>query len=54
METLTLGKPLATTEPVVALDATLPPGVYRVELVVQGSSTGKSAVATLLITIVKE
>jgi hypothetical protein len=54
MQTLTLGKPLATPEPVVALDATLPPGVYRVELVVQGSgSTSKSAVATLLITIIK-
>jgi hypothetical protein len=53
METLTLGKPLATPDPAVALDPKLPPGVYRVELVVQGSSTGKSAVATLLITIIK-
>lgn len=53
METLTLGKPLTTAEPVVALDATLPPGIYRVELVVQGGNTGKSAVATLLIEVVK-
>jgi len=53
METLKLGAKLSTPEPVVAVDPTLKPGTYQVQLVVQGSS-GKSAVASLLIKVVKE
>lgn len=53
METLKLDAPLSVKEPVVLLDPKLPVGVYRVELVVEGSS-GKSAPATLLITVFKE
>lgn len=53
METLKLAARLSTPEPVVALDPTLRPGTYRVQLVVQGR-TGKSAVASLLIKVVKE
>ena len=40
-------------EPVVALDPKLKPGAYQVQLVVVGP-TGKSAVASLLIKVVKE
>ena len=50
METLKLDAPLATREPVVALDPRLPPGTYRVTLVVEGT-TGKSAPTTMLIRI---
>ena len=53
METLKPGAPLATHEPVVLVDAKLPVGVYRVELVVEGSS-GKSAVAAMVIRVFKE
>lgn len=53
METLKPDTKLSTAEPVVALDPTLKPGTYQVQLVVQGP-TGKSAVASLLIKVVKE
>ncbi len=53
METLKLDARLTTREPTVLLDPKLPVGLYRVELVVQGSS-GKSAPATLLIKVFKE
>jgi hypothetical protein len=53
METLKPGAKLSTPEPVVAVDPTLKPGTYQVQLVVQGSS-GQSAVASLLIKVVKE
>lgn len=53
METLSLDARLSTKEPIVLLDPKLPVGVYRVELVVQGSS-GTSAPAALLITVFKE
>lgn len=53
METLKLGARISTPEPVVALDPTLKPGTYQVQLMVQGPS-GKSAVASLLIKVVKE
>lgn len=53
METLKLDARLSTREPRVLLDSTLPPGVYRVELVVQGNS-GKSDPARLLIQVFKE
>ncbi len=53
METLKLGARISTPEPVVALDPKLKPGAYQVQLVVVGP-TGKSAVASLLIKVVKE
>ena len=53
METLKLDANLSTREPVVLLDPKLPVGVYRVALVVEGSS-GKSAEATLLIRVFKQ
>ena len=53
METLKLGTRISTPEPVVALDPTLKPGTYQVQLVVVGP-TGKSAMASLLIKVVKE
>jgi hypothetical protein len=53
METLKPDTPLSTAEPVVAVAATLKPGTYQVQLVVEGR-TGKSAVASLLIKVVKE
>ncbi len=53
METLKLDARLSTAEPIGLLDPTLPVGVYRVELVIEGSS-GTSAAATLLITVFKE
>ncbi len=53
METLKLDVKLSTREPTVLLDPQLPVGVYRVELVVEGSS-GESAPATLSITVFKE
>lgn len=52
METLKLGAKLATREPTVLLDDSLPVGVYIVRLVVEGPS-GKSEPATLLIRIVR-
>lgn len=53
METIKLGARISASEPVVALDPTLKPGTYQVQLVVVGP-TGKSAVASLLIKVVKE
>ncbi|WP_157270212.1 hypothetical protein [Azohydromonas aeria] len=50
METLKLSAPLTTREPVVLLDPRLPPGRYRVELVV-ASATGRSEVAVLFINV---
>lgn len=52
METLKLGATLTTREPQVQLDPSLKVGVYRVELVVQGSS-GKSAPAVIVIRVTK-
>ncbi len=53
MEMLKLGARISTPDPVVAVDPTLKPGTYQVQLVVVGP-TGKSAVASLLIKVVKE
>lgn len=53
METLKPGVPITTREPVVALDPRLPPGTYRVTLVVEGLS-GKSAPVSMLIHILRE
>lgn len=52
METLKLGAALATREPIVLLDASLPVGQYIVRLVVEGPR-GRSAPATLVIRIVR-
>lgn len=51
METLQRGATLTTREPRVQSDPRLPPGTYRIELVVQGRR-GLSAPATLLLKVV--
>ncbi len=53
MQTLKLGATISTGEAQVQLDPKLPVGVYRVQLIVQGSS-GISQAATMLIRVLKE
>lgn len=51
MDVLQRGATLTTREPRVASDPRLPPGTYRIQLVVQGRQ-GPSAAATLLLKVI--
>jgi hypothetical protein len=51
VDVLKPGAPLSTREPRVQSDPRLPPGTYRIQLVVQGRR-GTSAPATLLLKVI--
>jgi hypothetical protein len=51
METLKAGTTLTTREPQVASDPRLPPGTYRIQLIVQGQRAA-SQPATLILNVV--
>lgn len=51
METLKAGATLTTREPRVASDPRLPPGTYRIQLIVQGQRAA-SKPATLILNVV--
>ena len=50
---LPLGKTVVTSEPVIVVDGDIPPGEYRVELVVENLEQQRSLSATLALKIVE-